>query len=1023
MAGKRKKRIESTNRSGKSFALKHWEAFEKLSMKIVSEKYQERPGVFFEQTSPRGDGGYDGIICFPVSSKHSSELYKILLEAKLRSSSNHDLPLSDFSKTIIIAVNTIADKVYISTNAYFSAETNKRLKTYSQRIGLEIHTLDICSITSWINANRTEAEKICTTEFLNAIMSMERSLKPEQRMLTCDSEQLYNDEIPKLYGKKRRALLQTLSRILSEQNGVLIIKAPEGSGKTVFVDHLIREVQQDYRRIANFDFIYFSDVREVFVHLVAIAWGIEPSEIYGMRVEDLEEITEHLGDHKFPPKSRATLINLIHQPQETFNQNRTLHTELLLDYLRIIYPPILKRVRCLLIISNLASGTRNALDFLSSFIKILSDHAISFLIEVDSGRNLNYTDHVSRFASEMERESNYLDTFPLPPWDFTDATEFLYASMPWLSGENQRQLITFFGLHPLALSAGARAIQKSDLTRVLKLSNVGIPSLAAQKRFALGCIDHIVEEFAVAGGQAVQCSLILLALLDGEAEISLLEEVAFSNGFLSPREALCLCPFLRAVGTKIRVLHGVYQNSISKFRFVTRSFLYQVLTHAEPLLIKYYSDPEYILRKRFSILQIQRNFEGVRCIWMQLAVTHLAHGETELVYEVLKTVYEWWMEDTTHYQINAYEQYWLLYHLSATALELDGANSTELRYYIDQLDAVLRLTPEEEWPGGQSNLHLAKAEALDLKCRVALGQADYENMLMYADEGISLLMGKLTTQERYCVGDLWANKALAIKHLKNLSECVLFLESGKEFLDGVTPFVFCYYTHLSSLHSIKRPRTALRYFEKIKEECECTLPQLLHTDHNIATMHFTLGEYEQAAQISGRVWVTAYENNVAIEEGRSNHLMGCISWVKNDLEGAYEHFSAAHNLFQRHVHRTHLWPPLINLSSLCFEMGRRSEALSYTNIAADFVLKFHLASINHLDMSTDVLPKIFVGVLILLDHYEHLCIDASLKKELLEKIDLSELHDAYINFVQPGRLDSLLDGTGYIVDGKRIIKV
>src|SRR5699024_1265506 len=127
-----------SQKASKSFAHTHWRAFEKLSLEIICDRYKEQTGVTSILTSSQNDGGYDGIITFPSKNQNATELYKVLLEAKLRSTNDHVLPLSDFSKTIIVAINTVADKVYISTNAYFSEETNRRWQTFSQRTGLSI---------------------------------------------------------------------------------------------------------------------------------------------------------------------------------------------------------------------------------------------------------------------------------------------------------------------------------------------------------------------------------------------------------------------------------------------------------------------------------------------------------------------------------------------------------------------------------------------------------------------------------------------------------------------------------------------------------------------------------------------------------------------------------------------------------------------------------------------------------------------------------------------------------------------
>lgn len=201
------------------------------------------------------------------------------------------------------------------------------------------------------------------------------------------------------------------------------------------------------------------------------------------------------------------------------------------------------------------------------------------------------------------------------------------------------------------------------------------------------------------------------------------------------------------------------------------------------------------------------------------------------------------------------------------------------------------------------------------------------------------------------------------------------------------------------------------------------MSQDLHAEHNIATMHFVLGEYEEALRLSGQVWLKAYENHIPIEEGRSDHLLGCIAWVQGKLEQACERFNDAYQLFQRHIHHTHLWPPLINLVTLCMEMERKSEAMKYANDAIDILLRYHTDSISHFDLSTPVLPKMFVGILLLLNCLEQIDHSSSTSEQFLSQITSSEVHTAYQDYVLPGHLDELLEGSGYICGGKRMLKV
>lgn len=1017
---KRKKKMEktATEKKSKSFAQQHWRAFEELSLQIIHSRYQEQPSEVCELTDGQSDGGYDGIICFSSQKYDAAELYKVLLEAKLRSTDNQDLPLSDFSKTIIVAINTIADKVYISTNAYFSEETNHRLQIFSRRTGLAIHTLDIEDISNWLSNHQDEAQRFKDRALVKKLLAPPHRLDAKYKTLSMAQEKV-REQVEQLIGRERKRLCQRLTKRLAEQNGLLCIRGAMGSGKSIFIDNLASELQQSYPNTALLDLTRFSDARGVFIKLLAFAWGESTSSIYGMSSEDLEAVTKYLGNDLFPPRSRSALIHMIHQSQEAFEANQSLHSELLLDYLRQIVPPVIRRVRSLVIVRNVKAATENALDFLDSFIRILPGQPISFLIELEEKqKNCDY------LSQRLEQVQSYMGTVDLPPWDSIAARQFLSVKIPELSQQEQSRLIGYFGRLPLSLSVGTDIFLQSDFGKtVLQISAVVPEHFSPSFPYSLGHIDYFVEQFAALGGTGVQCGLVLLGLFDGIAETEFIEQTAIALNCPSPLAAFHMCPFIRYTAKRFQVQHGAYVDSIKKFSFVTKSFLFQVLTQIEPKLELHFKDTEYVARKRFEILCLNRDFERLRELWMNLANSHRQRGERQLEYEVLKKVYEWWMEDPETNHLTVYQQYFLLFHLAETAYALFGAYEEELDHYFDQLDTLTNLTDASQWPDGERMVQRSRTAILNTKCRVALGRAEYHQMLSYAEEGIELIREDPTPESRNWLGALWADKALALKHLENISVCIEFLESGKELLDGIRPFCHCYYMHLSSLYSVKEPHKALEFFELIKSEYIDSLSEALHIEHNIATMHFVLGEYDYALKISAQVWLRAYENHVPIEEGRSDHLLGCIAWANGETEQAYERFKASYSLFQRHVHHTHLWPPLINLALVCMEMDRTDEALKYANDAINFLLEHHLDSINHMNISVSVLPKLFVGILLLLGCLEQLDGESQAIEKLLHSIDNSDVHTAYHRYVVPHQLDDLLKGSGYICGGKFMLKV
>lgn len=76
-----------------------------------------------------------------------------------------------------------------------------------------------------------------------------------------------------------------------------------------------------------------------------------------------------------------------------------------------------------------------------------------------------------------------------------------------------------------------------------------------------------------------------------------------------------------------------------------------------------------------------------------------------------------------------------------------------------------------------------------------------------------------------------------------------------------------------------------------------------------------------------------------------------------------------------------------------------------------------------MDLSSESMPKFYVGILILLDHFVRLNQGLKVRDELLEKITLSNIQFAYNEYIIPNRLDELLKGTVYFCGGKRMLKV
>ena len=210
-----------------SFAHDFWEEFEKLSIDLLKLYFKdiESSKISINKTQSKKDGGYDGIIIISTESGHTP--YKILSESKLRAKSSKDLPLSDFSKTLVIAINMFACEVYIFTNLHFSKETQKRIANFSKTTNINVKLMDIFHVIENINNLSLDTKQKYTT--LIQELNNSANKHPIDRKTS-----FYGFKtapiIPKLIGTQRNMLLQTTISFLKNASGILVISGSQGSG-------------------------------------------------------------------------------------------------------------------------------------------------------------------------------------------------------------------------------------------------------------------------------------------------------------------------------------------------------------------------------------------------------------------------------------------------------------------------------------------------------------------------------------------------------------------------------------------------------------------------------------------------------------------------------------------------------------------------------------------------------------------------------------------------------------------------
>ena len=169
-----------------SFATDNWEEFEKLSISILETYLPADSEISYSitHTPNRKDGGYDGLIIIASDNKNIDQC-KILSESKLREPSNKDLPMSDFSKTLIIAINLMAQKIYIFTSSIpyhkINMEEFSTVQAFLLKILSSIWNIDTLDITNFSEQDINEITDYLSEEELSirSRTSLLNILKPK----------------------------------------------------------------------------------------------------------------------------------------------------------------------------------------------------------------------------------------------------------------------------------------------------------------------------------------------------------------------------------------------------------------------------------------------------------------------------------------------------------------------------------------------------------------------------------------------------------------------------------------------------------------------------------------------------------------------------------------------------------------------------------------------------------------------------------------------------------------------------
>lgn len=979
-----------------SFAKDNWEEFEKLSINILETYLPTDSELSYSvtHTPNHKDGGYDGLIIISSNNK-TIDPYKILSESKLRDLSNKDLPMSDFSKTLIVAINLMAQEIYIFTNLHYSSETQKRIHKFSNFSNIRVELIDIFEVSDRVKELYKTLKNTYSSTFLKQLIDSVNTHPVSKRISS--EKKVHITPLSELIGTSRKNLLDLCYKTISSHTGIVIVKGNSGCGKSFFIEHLLNKMYMEnsipYHRI-NMEEL--STVQEFLLKILSSIWNIDVLDIMNFSEQDINEITDYLSEEELSTHARTSLLNILKPESVSDETQQDIMQFYFFEYLYRIYVPILKRQKQIIYFHNLDYASGSAFKILNKFIKKFENENILLILEIRT--DIKKCDD---FLSNLLKAIPVLYITEIKEFSSIELNQYFehkYENV--FSFDEERALKKILPRTPLLIDTITELFRK-DLGMRGALYNLDMTRLYKNQKYLQNISFEYIKKIMIESEEEVQNISLMIGLMDGKLAESDLGIIC-NNNFA--KSALIRTNLFEFQNGYIRIRHMFYLGPLQQMTFLSihRQFeIYTILFNKIELLAV---DKFCKAIKKFQFAIFLKNKEYLKDTWKKL-ISNLLFQEDYILAQTLSEDVHNLMEN----DLSAGGLFDILLMLVYCCLKLNAFHSDLLKNCFGELNKIRFATQI-------SSESMKWYHLLQARYYLAIGQY--------------LAAIKQTDELRIIEPKLRHIRALGVKHQYGIKKCLLSLERGMKKFPENTLLKYSYYDHLLST-SINRGdfKAAQDNIDILKTyKNTLSLEDQIHLDFNELTVLFyskKLKDTKQLLDLCGK----AYQNNLDVELSRSYNLLGQFFWTKKDLKKAIDAFQEAADLQDRTEHQTYRWISKTNLALIKFELKNKSDAIIY---AKEVIMGYYSSR-------QDKFKKLFI-----LDDkmaYTDFFIDKEMVSillmfRILYKTDRNE-YSQIIENVKPANIDveskefvnfisqslaSALKKTYYYVDGRFMIK-
>ena len=998
-----------------------WRRFEEVvSQAIKSILENITLGEIEEKlTEATHDGGYDGCFLIPylIENDHTQKdgYYKVLFEAKLRADLKKDLPLQDFSKALIIAINMDSNALIVATNLRLSEGTQTHLRDFSEKTGLRTYYLSPYYINNWLKEHYSKKNDFADKKLQELLKnsSTYSDLKTPLVLLKKDTKS-EKCKLPQLLGVKREKLLNTMFNALKKPNGIVLVKGDAGIGKTFFCTHLITKYENDNYTVYIIDLKNYQTPRVLFLKLLESLWHLPFDGLMSLDMSNLKMIIGECNQY-VDEEIKEAVISAFSRDLEQYSRNADILNYYMIKYLLIIHNIRTKHANIILYFSNINCLPAEMIDFVYQFLNVYSKQGKAIL-------ELRTSTYIDTKMSSEEWEC-YLKDFcamedilyqdTIEKFSYGDACNFVRETLELIKPDIRLidAILRVTGYNPLFISSLVEYLNITELVssvpQEILIQRLGQLIFDDKRQIISMLIEMLskrnnffAEFFEVIRIFQVPVKESYIKKILPEYQISYVEQLIHTG---------LVCRF----NNKLEIVHPLQFECIIN----THSLMDYARQDLAKRILNTLNEAEYsadvLAMVQISCNQILRNYQKVLSIEYSFAMGLKENGQYSLCYRYILDALDnvskidSACQTLIHLKILRLMIEICIYHEEDSVGEIDK--------YMEQLNIAVG--------NYQDNIE-QKTEFICFKAQYFMTKNRFEHYIGDFDTAFETLSEAIEFADCYkdilgdqVIGNIQLEYAIALKEKEDLEKSLDYLNKCLEKQPNNPELLFTFHTQMYEFYLLSNPKLSLEHTDANRLlYSNLSKATSVHNEVHWLNAQFYLKNYDicftKAISILKEVDKIGLKN----EAGRLANLIGNIYFQKRDFKNAKIYYKYAIDLFQKKGYVSNIWSILVNMSTLLVELNDE-QAVEFIFLSIDILANSYGERIQRPYPLSGYYEKLQIAVVILyynIQKHRHMLTSKKFE-ELLEYLSQKLLYPQFkewlftlsceeiINIIKPTR--------------------